>query len=531
MRSPRSPEAVPALATLSPHDVFATCTGESISSALGHQKQRKAYSGLASSRGPVEGASTQQEDKGHLQQTHARNRSISEYTPDPLHIPKRMATVTGTHMRVDTGRVELPFEAHLRREPHLSEARGLTPIEKPPTPPPSESSMSVTDSSSVNGSASGISMKKSRHEHFEAYGRYDQKLRRWRAIKTLGQGTFSRVVLATSQVPSSASDDEDGSANHGMLTPEPPAQYDRRTLVAVKICEHGPRGGASEDRVEMSLKRELEIMQSIDHPSLVHLKAWNIEPSRAILVLSYSPGGDLFDVASIYREFLSPTLLRRIFAELVGAVTYLHERRIVHRDVKLENVLVNLPPYELDSKTDWTTYPYPVVTLTDLGLSRRVADDERLETRCGSDDYAAPEVIMGQAYDGRAIDAWSLGVLLYALLESRLPFDPAPGIGDQAMQMRMRSRTSHRIARVEWRWYEYGVQDGANGDGDHEADVKRFKAKGLHGAREVVENLLKRSRSRWPLTRIAETEWVRGGIAVPGGIKFWEEKEGEEVVL
>lgn len=144
-------------------------------------------------------------------------------------------------------------------------------------------------------------------------------------------------MLATSQVSSSASDDEDGSGSGGMLTPDPQSQYDRRTLVAVKVCEHGPMGGASEERIEMSLKRELEIMQSIHHPSLVHLKSWNIEPTRAILVLSYCAGGDLFDVASTHRELLTPNLMQRIFAELVGATSYLHERRIVHRDIKLES--------------------------------------------------------------------------------------------------------------------------------------------------------------------------------------------------
>ena len=122
----------------------------------------------------------------------------------------------------------------------------------------------------------------------------------------------------------------------------------------------------------MSLKRELEIMQNIHHPSLVHLKAWNIEPSRTILVLSYCPGGDLFDVASGHRNLLTAPLLRRMFAELVGAVRYLHDMKIVHRDIKLENVLVNLPPHELGSNIDWQTYPHSVITLTDLGLSRRV---------------------------------------------------------------------------------------------------------------------------------------------------------------
>jgi protein-serine/threonine kinase len=137
---------------------------------------------------------------------------------------------------------------------------------------------------------------------------------------------------------------------------------------------------------------------------------------------------------------------------------------------------------------------------------------------------------MGQPYDGRATDAWSLGVLLYALLESRLPFDPAPGAGDHAAQLRMRSRTSHRIARVEWRWVEYGARDDGRAEGDHEADAAKFAARGLEGAREVVEGLLKRARSRWSLGKVAETEWVAGGVAVEGGIKFREEEEGQEVL-
>lgn len=150
-------------------------------------------------------------------------------------------------------------------------------------------------------------------------------------------------MLATSQVPEEERIDENdvfGSPMDGILTPTPDDRLDRKKLVAVKICEHGPKGGASEERVEMSLKRELDIMKSIRHPSLVHLKAWNIEETRAILVLSYCAGGDLFEIASQHRDLLVPGLLRRMFSELVGAVKYLHSAHIVHRDIKLESMCI-----------------------------------------------------------------------------------------------------------------------------------------------------------------------------------------------
>ncbi|PTB63499.1 kinase-like protein [Trichoderma citrinoviride] len=455
--------------------------------------RRKAYASLAEHDEANQPLPKPSQQAQQPQIPHTRNRSFSEYKPDPAAIPKRIVSVSGPHAKPEVQRPQM------KREQNLAESRGLSPsVAKPPTPPPSESSRDSAEAAST-----------SQYEYFEAFDRHDRKRRRWRSVRTVGQGTFSRVVLATSQMDQPK-----------QTSADPP--LDRKTLVAIKVCEHGPQGGASEERVEMSLKRELEIMQSIHHPSLVNLKAWNIEPTRAILVLTYCPGGDLFDVATAHRKLLTPPLLRRIFAELVGAVKYLHEQMIVHRDIKLENVLVHLTPSELaDPSINWATYPYSVTALADLGLSRRIAEDEKLETRCGSEDYAAPEVIMGQPYDGRATDAWSLGVLLYALLESRLPFDPPPGMNDSH---RMRSRKSHRIARGEWRWIEYGGDDG-----DHEANEARFKEKGLLDAMHITEGLLKRARSRWTLPQVSATPWVRDAISVEGGIRFREEVEGAEV--
>ncbi|KAF5874180.1 putative camk protein kinase protein [Botrytis fragariae] len=501
-----------------------TSNGESVSSAMANQQKRRAYHGLITNAGES-GLTDAQTNRKKNAEGHTRNRSMSEYVPEASQVPKtRNITVSGSHAPIMDGAVDGPqSDMHMRREPHLAVQRGLAPIPRPPTPPSSRTGGESSDSdSSLSTNNIPRALRKSRYEYFDAYTRNDSKRRRWRGIKVLGQGTFSKVILATSQVQDDEGriDEDNVFGIESIVTPIE-TKVDRKKLVAIKICEHGPKGGASEERVEMSLKRELEIMKSIHHPSLVHLKAWSIEETRAILVLSYCPGGDLFEVASQHRDILVPSLLRRMFAELIGAVQYLHDRRIVHRDIKLENVLVNLPQHELAKPQDWTKYPYSIITLTDLGLSRRVADDEKLTTRCGSDDYAAPEVIMGQPYDGRATDAWSLGVLLYALLESRLPFDPNPGMPEGHKQ---RSRTSHRIARVEWRWIEYFGEEG-----DHESDPDKFKEKGLLGAMEITEGLLKRARSRWTLEKVQENEWVKGGVDVEGGVKWREEVIPEEV--
>jgi len=189
----------------------------------------------------------------------------------------------------------------------------------------------------------------SKAEYFDAFTRNDGKKRRWRGLKVLGEGTFSKVLLATSQTLEDDSIEEDGvfgTQMEGILTTSPEPKVDRKKLVAIKVCEHGPKGGASEERIEVSLKRELEIMKVINHPSLVHLKAWNIDATRAILVLTYCPGGDLFDVLNQHKSLMVPGLLRRIFAELVGAVQYLHSAHIVHRDIKLESELFHLPNSE-----------------------------------------------------------------------------------------------------------------------------------------------------------------------------------------
>jgi protein-serine/threonine kinase len=184
----------------------------------------------------------------------------------------------------------------------------------------------------------------------------------------------------------------------------------------------------------------------------------------------------------------------------------------------LTDVLV-MPTYDTLSKLENPqTYPYPLICLTDLGLSRRIPAPPAsplLTTRCGSEDYAAPEILLGQPYDGRSTDGWALGVLLYALMEGRLPFDCPPGKPE-------RSRPSHRIARADWMWCKFGDEDGEWDDKRNE--TKEFK--GWEGAKGVVEGLLKKVRmGRKGLGDIGEMEWVREGIQVEGGLKAFDDTE------
>ncbi|KAI4111144.1 MAG: hypothetical protein LQ339_000872 [Xanthoria mediterranea] len=431
--------------------------------------------------------------------SHARNRSLSDYVPEGIPIPRtRNIAVSGTIAPMSAV-PRSPPEQPMHREEYLAVQRGIAlPIPKPPTPPRSDEAKD--DSSDlVNRSLSPPVQNEPLALTYNARTVRTGKVKSWRAVRQLGKGTFSTVMLATSQ------DVRRASLTGHSLVDELGLQ--RKSLVAVKICEQGPAGGADEQKIEISLKRELEILKAVHHPCLVQLKAVSIEDRRVLLILNYCPGGDLFEVASLQLDLLVPSLIQRIFTELVAAVRHLHSQHIVHRDIKLENVLVNMSRSDLSGVTDWQAYPHPIVTLTDLGLGRWIPkppESPMLDTRCGSEDYAAPEVLMGQEYDGRATDAWALGVLLYAIMEGRLPFDPIPG-------SRRKSPTSHRIARCEWSWVKWADSDGEWDTG---------KGASLEGARKIVEGLLLRASRRWSLGKVEATEWVGQGMAVVSGLKI-----------
>ncbi|KAL1588851.1 hypothetical protein WHR41_02622 [Cladosporium halotolerans] len=467
-------------------------------------KRKKGYGSLVSAAVETSMAintAGAQENRQQSTRHHTRNRSISDFQPEQLQNVRQRHVTFGPG---DAPSFEVP-EYRMQREAYLAAQRGLTPGSRAPkqipSPPPSNTSVAESDEPEDDTDIIALDADGSPAVYLQIHCGINNRKKKFRQLRQLGQGTFSKVVLAT---------DERITVNPA--PPHPEELLDPARVVAVKIVEHGPAGGADKERIDTSLRREVEMLKSITHPSLIHLKACEYQETRTLLVLTYCPGGDLFELASAKREVLTPPMVQRMFAELVSAVRYLHKNWIVHRDIKLENVLVNVPPATLAAIPNPTAHPTPLLTLTDLGLGRRIPDPPEsplLTTRCGSEDYAAPEILLGQPYDGRNTDAWALGVLLYALMEGRLPFDAPPGKPE-------RSRNTHRIARCDWIWCRFGDEDG-------EWEGGKRGAEEWEGARECVEGLLKKVRmGRRPLEEIEGLEWVRNGVQVEGGLRMGE---------
>lgn len=166
--------------------------------------------------------------------------------------------------------------------------------------------------------------------------------------------------------------------------------------------------GEEAERILLGLEREIVIMKLIDHPNVMRLyDVWETA-GELYLVLEYVAGGELFDYIC-ERGRLPAEEALDYFQQLMAAIDYCHRFNIAHRDLKPENLL-------LDNDKN--------LKVADFGMAawQRGAGD-LLETSCGSPHYAAPEVVSGEPYNGAVSDTWSCGVILFALLAGRLPFD------------------------------------------------------------------------------------------------------------
>ena len=148
-------------------------------------------------------------------------------------------------------------------------------------------------------------------------------------------------------------------------------------------------------------------MKLLNHPHIVKLYEVIDTPDDLFLILEYVNGGEIFDYLVAHGK-MKEEVAKKHFRQIVEAVRYCHNLKIIHRDLKAENIL-------LDDKLN--------VKVADFGFSTQFRDDAKLNTWCGSPPYASPELYLGQEYYGPQVDIWSLGVILFVLVCGALPFD------------------------------------------------------------------------------------------------------------
>ncbi|XP_016331396.1 NUAK family SNF1-like kinase 1 [Sinocyclocheilus anshuiensis] len=220
----------------------------------------------------------------------------------------------------------------------------------------------------VKRSSSGV--KKHHHKHNLKH--------RYELLETLGRGTYGKVKKAIER--------------HSGIE------------VAIKSIR---KEKIKDEQDMVHIRREIEIMSSLRHPHIISIYEVFENKDKIVIVMEYASKGELYDYISERRR-LTERETRHFFRQIVSAVHYCHKNGVVHRDLKLENVL-------LDENCN--------IKIADFGLSNLYHKDKLLQTFCGSPLYASPEIVNGRPYRGPEVDSWALGVLLYTLVYGSMPFD------------------------------------------------------------------------------------------------------------
>lgn len=243
---------------------------------------------------------------------------------------------------------------------------------------------------------------RSRQEHLRTgQGRRESRFRDYILGQTLGEGEFGKVKMGWK---------EDGGAQ-----------------VAIKLIKREILG-QNANRLP-KIYREISILSELRHPNIVRLHEV-AETDRLIgIVLEYASGGELFDYILNHR-YLNDRAARKLFAQLISGVGYCHNKGIVHRDLKLENLLLDRNKNMIITDFGFANTFDPTDDISDIegrladrdfvrthGLDLISPDGRRrgdlMQTSCGSPCYAAPELVVSETlYTARKVDVWSCGVIL-----------------------------------------------------------------------------------------------------------------------
>lgn len=214
----------------------------------------------------------------------------------------------------------------------------------------------------------------------------------WILGECVGKGASGRVKIAKHR--------DTGQLAAVKILPVTPL-VNSRTSLATKQ--------AKSERQRLGIDKEITMMKLMNHRNIMRLYDVYENDKDLFLVLEYVEGGELFDFL-VNRGRLPKHEALVYFKQIIYGLNYAHTFSIIHRDLKPENILIaSLSP--------------PLIKIADWGMAAFAPPFFQLETYCGSPHYASPEIVNGEKYQGNATDIWSCGVILYALLTGRLPFD------------------------------------------------------------------------------------------------------------
>lgn len=175
---------------------------------------------------------------------------------------------------------------------------------------------------------------------------------------------------------------------------------------------------AREENRELRTIREAHMMMLLKHPNIVGLKDLVIQGPYFYILMDYVGGGQLLHYI-VKRQRLSDRRTRLFTRQIVSALDYLHRNSIVHRDLKIENIMIDKSGRQ--------------IKIIDFGLSNLFCPERLLTTYCGSLYFAAPELLRANPYRGPEVDIWSLGVVIYVMATGAVPFDDKsmPGLHEK----------------------------------------------------------------------------------------------------